>query len=48
MKVLAVMVTAKANASANGKMIQDGSRLNGNAKYSTQAMIIGGIAAFFA
>ena len=35
LKVLAVMVTAKAKARANGKMIQDGCKLNGSARYST-------------
>lgn len=42
------MVTAKAKASANGRMIQDGCKLNGNARYNTQAMMISGMAAFLA
>ena len=42
------MVTAKAKARAKGKMIQDGCKLNGSAWYSTQAMMISGMAAFLA
>ena len=45
-KALAVMVTAKANASANGGMIQDGCKLAGNAKYCILEAIINGMAAF--
>jgi hypothetical protein len=48
LKVLAVMVTAKANARAKGRMIQDGCKLMGNARYSTQAVMINGMAAFLA
>jgi hypothetical protein len=47
LKVLAVIVTAKGNANANGRMIHDGWRLEGKARYTTQAMIISGRAAFF-
>lgn len=46
--MLAVMATAYANNTANGRMIQDGCALNGNAKYSTHAMVIIGSAAFLA
>tara|TARA_B100001245_G_C22658648_1_gene322936 strand:+ start:498 stop:626 length:129 start_codon:yes stop_codon:yes gene_type:complete len=42
------MVTAKENANANGRIIHDGWRLKGKARYTTQAMIISGIAAFLA
>ena len=48
LKVLAVTVTVRANPMANGRITQDGCRLNGSDRYSTQAMITSGSAAFFA
>ena len=48
LKVLAVILTARANASANGRRIQDGCTLTGDTRYSTQADRNDGRAAFLA
>lgn len=47
-KVPAVTVTVRANPVANGSISQDGCRQNGSDRYSTQAMIPKGSAAFLA
>ena len=46
--MLAVTVTVRANPIANGRIARDGCRLNGSDRYSTQAMIPKGNAAFLA
>ena len=48
LKVLAVTLTARANASAKGRRIQTGCRLTGDTRYSTQADRNNGREAFLA
>ena len=48
LKVLAVILTAKANASAKGRRTQDGCRLTGDTRYSTQVDRNNGREAFLA